>query len=139
MGRRYPVVGMYRILLFVGVPLVEMALLIWAGDAIGIPLTLGIVFLTGVVGAALVKRQGVAVWQDARRRLAEGGIPTRELAHGAMLLVAGAFLLAPGFLTDLTGFALLVPAVREWLRGRFGAWFTRSMESEPVRVEVWRA
>src|SRR5690606_40141550 len=83
MGRRYPVVGMYRILLFVGVPLVEMALLIWAGDAIGIPLTLGIVFLTGVVGAALVKRQVVAVWQDARRRLAEGGMPTRELAHGA--------------------------------------------------------
>lgn len=139
MGRRYPVVGMYRILLFVGLPLVEMALLIWAGDAVGIPLTLGIVFLTGVVGAALVKRQGVAVWQDARRRLAEGGIPTRELAHGAMLLVAGAFLLTPGFLTDLTGFALLVPAVREWLRGRFGARFTRSLESEPVRVEVWRA
>jgi UPF0716 protein FxsA len=129
---------MYRILLFVGLPLVEMALLIWVGDAIGIFPTLGIVILTGIVGASLVKRQGLAVWQEAKQRLGEGGLPTRELAHGAMLLVAGAFLLTPGFITDLTGFALLVPTVREWLRGRFGSRFARRMESEPVRVEVWR-
>lgn len=129
---------MYRILFFVGVPLAEMALLIWVGNRIGFLPTLAIVIATGVAGASLVKRQGLTVWRTARERLAEGGIPTRELAHGAMLLVAGAFLLTPGFLTDLTGFALLVPAVREWLRGRFGDRVARRFRSEPTRVEVWR-
>lgn len=110
-----------------------MALLIWTSTRIGLWWTLGIVILTGVVGAHLVKRQGTAVWFAARRRLAEGAVPTTELAHGAMLLVAGAFLLAPGFLTDLTGILLLIPVVREWLRQRIVRRF-----SNTVRVEVWR-
>lgn len=129
---------MVRLLLFIGVPVAEMALLIWSGDLIGVGPTLGIIFLTGVAGASLVKRQGLAVWASARGRLAQGRIPTDEMAHGAMLLVAGAFLLTPGFLTDLTGFALLVPATREWLRRRLGGWYARRFESGPTRVEVWR-
>lgn len=149
---------MIRFVLFVGVPIAEMALLIAAGDLIGLWWTLAVVIFTGILGAALVKRQGLAVWRSARRRLAEGSIPTDEFAHGAMLLVAGAFLLTPGFLTDITGFALLASPVREWLRRRFGARLLsrysvttvtttgRTTASNrvdpptdpPTRVEVWR-
>src|SRR5688572_2917728 len=76
-----PSAGMLRLLLFIGVPVAEIALLIWSGDQIGVGPTLGIIFLTGVAGASLVKRQGLAVWASARERLAQGGIPTDEMAH----------------------------------------------------------
>jgi UPF0716 protein FxsA len=128
---------MIRLLAFVLVPLAEMALLIYAGSQIGIVATLAIVVITGVLGASLVKRQGLAVWASARMRLAEGDLPTEELAHGAMLLVAGAFLLTPGFITDLSGFLLLIPQVREWIRRRVGQRLMASAD-RTVRVEVWR-
>lgn len=130
---------MARLILFVGVPLVEMALLIWAANQIGIGATLLIVIVTGIAGATLVKRQGLATWQAAKDRMAQGSLPTDQIIHGAMLLLAGAFLLTPGFLTDLTGFALLVPPVREWLRRRFGTRFARRFDDRSTtRVEVWR-
>lgn len=128
---------MIRLLVFVAMPLVEMALLIWVGGRLGILPTLAVVILTGIAGATLVKRQGLAVWYAARQRLAAGGIPARELAHGAMLLVAGAFLLTPGFITDVVGFALLVPRIRDWLRNRIGERLAGG-SSSPTRVEVWR-
>lgn len=132
---------MIRFALFIALPLVEMAILIWTGERIGLLPTLGIVILTGIAGAALVKRQGLAVWAAARTRLADGALPTRELAHGAMLLVSGAFLLTPGFITDLTGFALLIPAAREWLRRGLGSRLVNRYgrgTDRTVRVDVWR-
>lgn len=128
---------MVRVVAFVMVPFLEMLLLIWMGNTIGLWWTLGVVVATGTVGAALVKRQGVAVWNAARDRFRSGSLPARELAHGAMILVSGAFLLTPGVLTDLTGFALLVPAVRErirvWLSRRYAGRF-----GGPIEVDVWR-
>ncbi|MFP3914616.1 MAG: FxsA family protein [Actinomycetota bacterium] len=128
---------MLRLLLFVGVPLVEMALLIWVGGRIGVGATLAVILLTGIAGASLVKRQGLSVWYSAQERLAMGSLPADEMVHGAMLLVAGAFLLTPGFLTDVVGFSLLVPSVREWLRRRFGARMSQRFRTTK-RVEVWR-
>lgn len=132
---------MVRIALFVVLPLVEMAILIWTGERIGILPTLGIIIATGIAGAALVKREGLSVWADAQSRLAEGRVPTRELAHGAMLLVAGAFLLTPGFLTDIVGFSLLLPTVREMIRRRVGSRIVDRYgpgSGRTVRVDVWR-
>lgn len=129
---------MARILIFVGVPLLEMALLVWSIGRIGLGWTLLVVLLTGVVGAALVKRQGLAVWHSARQRMATGSFPTDEIAHGAMLLVAGALLITPGYLSDLTGCLLLVPAVRQWLQPRLAVWFGRRFGRTATRVEVWR-
>lgn len=118
-------------------PLAEMALLIWVGSRLGVGPTLVIVLLTGILGATLVKRQGLSVWYSAQERLAAGSVPAREMVHGAMLLVAGAFLLTPGFITDLVGFSLLVPAVREGLRRRFGHRVSNRFRTTN-RVEVWR-
>lgn len=141
-GFRDPAVafpGMFRFLLFVGIPLLEMALLIWVGSRIGLAATLLIIILTGVAGAVMVKRQGLATWRSAQSRLTEGRFPSDEIVHGAMLLVAGTLLLTPGFLSDLTGLILLVPAARERLRRRFGDRFARRfVNRSSTRVEVWR-
>ena len=101
---------------FIVVPLVEIALFFWIGQAIGFWPTLAIVIATAVLGSTLVAHQGRETWLQARLEMAEGVVPGRSLAHGAMILIAGALLLTPGFLTDAVGFALLVPPVREALR-----------------------
>ena len=101
---------------FVVVPIVEIFIFIAASDRIGIWTTLFIVVVTAFVGAALVSRQGRGVLASVQREFLEGRFPGRQLAHGAMILVAGALLVTPGFLTDVVGFSLLVPAVREGLR-----------------------
>ncbi len=100
------------VLLFVLVPLGELALLIEVGARIGALSTLALCLATAVLGGLLVRSQGRAVLDAIRRALDAGRMPVPEAFHGACLLVAGALLLTPGFLTDLLGFALLVPAVR---------------------------
>lgn len=104
--------------LFLVVPIIEIALFVVVGTRIGLGPTLAIVLLTAVAGSWLVARQGSATWLEFQAQLARGELPGAPLAHGAMILVAGALLLTPGFLTDLIGFALLIPAVRETIRLR---------------------
>lgn len=99
-------------LLFLTVPLIEIALFIQIGGLIGLWPTLLIVVLTAVLGTMLVRSQGLAVLGQLRRSLEELRDPTEPLAHGAMILFSGALLLTPGFFTDAVGIALLVPAVR---------------------------
>lgn len=101
---------------FTVIPLVEVVLFIVVGSRIGVAWTVVLVLSTAVVGAALVARQGRATLLRARADLIEGRFPAGALAHGVMILIAGALLLTPGFLTDAVGFALLVPGVREVLR-----------------------
>ncbi len=101
---------------FLVVPVVEIALFFWVGQMIGFWPTLAIVVATAFLGSTLVAHQGRETWLRVRLDMAEGTVPTRSLAHAAMILVAGALLLTPGFLTDVVGFALLVPRVREALR-----------------------
>lgn len=108
-----------RLLLFVVVPVAELILLGLIGDAIGFGWTALGVLLTGVLGARLVARQGRLVWREIMSRLQSGQVPSVELAHGAMVLVGGAFLITPGVLTDLVGLALMVPWFRELIRVRF--------------------
>ena len=108
-----------RLVLFVVVPLVELLLLIVVGDAIGFGWTAVLVLVTGIVGARLVMRQGRMVWREIVTRLHAGQMPGVELAHGAMVLVGGAFLITPGILTDLFGLLLMVPWFRELIRIRF--------------------
>ncbi|MEQ9260242.1 MAG: FxsA family protein [Roseovarius sp.] len=109
-------------LAFLAVPLIEIALFIQVGGLIGLWPTLGIVVLTAILGTWLVRTQGMMAMGQLRRSFAELDDPTEPLAHGAMILLAGALLLTPGFFTDVVGFALLMPPVRhaafEYLRKR---------------------
>lgn len=117
--------GLPKMILFLAfllVPLIEIALFIQVGGAIGLWPTLGIVVLTAVLGTWLVRTQGALAMGQLRRSFSELDDPTEPLAHGAMILVAGALLLTPGFFTDAVGFALLMPPVRraafDYLRRR---------------------
>jgi UPF0716 protein FxsA len=101
---------------FIAVPVIEIVLFIVIGERIGIGATLAIVVITGVLGAFLVSRQGRGVLRQMGDEVKSGRLPAPQIAHGAMILVGGALLLTPGFLTDVVGFALMVPAIREQVR-----------------------
>jgi len=102
-------------LLFLTIPLVEIYLLIKVGGVIGAPMTIFLVVFTAVLGAWLLRIQGFSTLRRMQQTIHQGGLPAVELLEGAMLLVAGALLLTPGFFTDAIGFACLVPAFRRAL------------------------
>lgn len=102
-------------LAFFLVPAAELVLFAIMQSRIGLGWALLATLATALFGAALVRRQGMAVWAKMREDLAAGGTPARHLAHGVLLLVGGALLITPGFLTDGVGLALMVPAARDAL------------------------
>ena len=106
---------MWIFLAFALVPMVEIGLFIQVGGLIGLWPTLGLVLATALAGTWLVRSQGARALADLRGALNELRDPTAPLAHGAMILFAGALLLTPGFFTDAVGLSLLVPAVRRWV------------------------
>jgi UPF0716 protein FxsA len=101
---------------FIVVPLAELAVLIAVGDVIGLLPTLVLLLVVSVAGAWLAKREGLAAWRRFQLALAEARVPTVEVADGAMILLAGALLLTPGFLTDVVGILLLLPPTRALAR-----------------------
>ena len=111
---------MWLLLAFVAVPMIEIALFIQVGGVIGLGWTLLIVLATALLGTWLVRTQGAMAMNNIRRSFSELSDPTEPLADAAMILVAGALLLTPGFFTDAVGFALLTPPFRRvaflWLR-----------------------
>ncbi|WP_299608369.1 FxsA family protein [uncultured Tateyamaria sp.] len=113
---------MWLFLAFLLVPLIEIALFIQVGGAIGLGWTLLVVVITAVLGTMLVRAQGMQALGQVKSSFSEMRDPSEALAHGAMILFSGALLLTPGFFTDAVGFALLVPAVRlavfRWARSR---------------------
>jgi len=116
---------MWLFLIFVAVPIIEIALFIQVGGAIGLWPTLAIVVLTAFAGTWLMRQQGMMTLAKLQKSLAEGGNPADPMAQGAMILVAGVLLLTPGFFTDTIGFLLLLPPVRaaliKWISARIVA------------------
>ena len=104
------------VLLFIVVPFVELYVILQVGHVIGFAPTLVLLFAVSVVGGWLVKREGLGVWRQARARIEAGGVPGRELVDGVLVLIGGALLLTPGFVTDLVGILLLLPPVRAAIR-----------------------
>lgn len=112
---------MWLFLLFLAVPLVEISLFITIGGWLTLWPTLGLVLLTGIIGTALMRWQGLKVLAELRGDMGQMKNPVSPLAHGALIVVAGLLLLTPGFFTDTIGFLLMVPAVRGWIIGQIGA------------------
>ncbi|NOZ54089.1 MAG: FxsA family protein [Gammaproteobacteria bacterium] len=98
--------------LFFIVPIIEIYLLIEIGSIVGPFLTIFLVVFTAVLGAWLLRMQGFSTLNRVRQTLARGGVPATEILEGAMLLIAGALLLTPGFFTDTIGFLCLLPSIR---------------------------
>ncbi|MCT8972203.1 FxsA family protein [Microbaculum marinisediminis] len=118
--------GLVLFALFLGIPIAEIALFVVIGEQIGVLATIAIVILTAIAGAWLVRRQGLETLAKARADIDRNVLPTDAMSEGLAILVAGALLLTPGFLTDAIGFTLLVPPARRvivsaiagWLAGR---------------------
>ena len=103
------------LLLFIAIPLIEIALFVQVGGAIGLGWTLAIVVATAFIGSWLVRQQGSMALKQLQQSFNALNDPTEPLAHGAMILFSGVLLLTPGFFTDAVGFALLIPSVRQWV------------------------
>jgi UPF0716 protein FxsA len=122
------------LLLFLLVPLVDLALLVTVGERIGLLPTVGIVVLTAVAGSWLARREGMAAWRRVQQKLATGGVPGPELIDGVVILVAGTLLLTPGFLTDVVGLLGLFPPTRALARRGLKKRFEDAVRNGSVRV-----
>lgn len=106
---------MYFLLAFIAIPLIEIAVFINVGDLIGLWWTLIVIVATALGGAAMLRYQGVAALYQAIDHLKNGKIPLKEVFDGLCLLIAGALLLTPGFVTDIAGSLLFFPLIRTCL------------------------
>lgn len=102
-------------IIFLIVPAVEIFLLIQVGAVIGGWWTVSLVILTAIIGVQLLKYQGISTLRRAQEKMQSGSMPAQEMLEGIGLIVAGAFLLTPGFFTDSVGFCLLIPPIRGFL------------------------
>lgn len=119
----YLPIGRILLIAFIAMPLIEIAVLINVGSWLGLWPTLGLIVLTALIGTWMLRQQGFAVMTRAQQRFAQGKMPLDEIFEGFCLVISGALLLTPGFVTDAIGGSLLIPAVRRWLnhrlKGRF--------------------
>ncbi|MCG8325957.1 MAG: FxsA family protein [Thiotrichales bacterium] len=122
---------MFKVLLFlfITIPLLEIYLLLQVGGFIGAINTIALILLTALIGTLLLRQQGLATLLRVQQTLDQGQLPAGALVEGLMLLLAGALLLTPGFVTDLIGFLCLVPALRQELANRVILWFIKHRES----------
>lgn len=105
------------ILLFIVVPFAELYVIIWVvGPALGAPLTILLLVADSVLGSWLMRSQGRAVWRRFNQTLAAGQMPHREVIDGVLVIFGGAFLITPGFITDVLGVVLLLPPTRAVVR-----------------------
>jgi UPF0716 protein FxsA len=104
------------VLLFIVVPIAELALLIQVGQLIGVWWTVLILVADAVLGSVLLRTQGRAAWQRFNYALAEGRLPHREAVDGVLVIFGGALLLCPGFITDILGLLFLFPPTRVVMR-----------------------
>jgi len=121
-------------LLFVGVPLLELFILVQVGQWVGVWPTIGLVVLTGVTGAALARLEGLRTLWKVRGELAHGRLPGSALLDGFAILVGGGLLLTPGILTDLVGFSFLRAPTRKLLLGRIRKGLEGRLASGAIRI-----
>jgi UPF0716 protein FxsA len=107
--------------LFVGVPLLEIYVIIQVGQAIGAFPTIALLILESALGAWLVKREGLRAWRALNQAIRVGHLPARELGDAAVILVGGVLLLTPGFVTDVFGFFFVLPWTRPIARRALAA------------------
>lgn len=111
------------VLLFIVVPIVELYVIVQVAGGIGVLETIGLLIVVSIVGAWLVRREGMGVLRKVQTQLAAGEMPTKQIVDGGLIMFAGALMLTPGFVTDAVGVLLLIPptriAVRSVLMRRF--------------------
>ena len=119
-------------LLFTVIPAIELYLIIRVGSVIGAGNTILLIIGTGILGAYYARQQGLAVMTSIQQRTQQGQLPGDDLVNGAMLLVGGAFLITPGFLTDFAGFSLIFPPTREVIKVAVKRWLEKKTREGQV-------
>lgn len=111
------------LLIFITIPILEIAVLLKLDETIGLGQTIFLIFITGIIGAWLVRQQGISIIFQIKKELTNGNIPAKQMIDGVMILIAGAVLITPGLITDVVGFLLLIPFtrnfIRKWIRLKF--------------------
>jgi len=120
--------------LFTLIPVIELALLIEIGSKIGILNTVVIVILTAIIGAYMVRREGTGVMYRLQKNMQEGVFPGEEMINGAMILVAGALLLTPGFFTDVMGFLMVIPVSRSYISNWIKKYIEKKMSNNEIHI-----
>ena len=113
-------------LLFLVFPLLELFVLIRVGSSIGASATLLLVLASGIFGVVCMRLAGLTTALNVRQRMAQGEVPNREMLNGLLLVVAGALLFLPGFISDVMGLVCLLPLTRSWLIKRIASYMTQS-------------
>ncbi len=106
------------LIFLIGIPIAEVAVFIMVGSVIGALPTIAIIILTAIIGATLLKRQGLSALNRVRMDVRNNKVPAGSIGEAFTIALAGILLLTPGFITDTVGFALFVPKVRQWLGKR---------------------
>jgi UPF0716 protein FxsA len=123
------------VILFVIVPIAELALIIQVGQAIGVWWTIALLIADSLLGSMLMRSQGRAAWRRFNQTTAAGRVPAREVLDGVLVIFGGALLLTPGFISDILGLLLLLPPTRAIARGvlvrRFAHRMVASVTSAP--------
>lgn len=114
--------GLLLVLVFIVVPIAELYVIIQVGELIGVWPTLLLLLLDAVLGSWLLKHQGRNAWRRFNQALAERRMPAKEVADGFLIILGGALLIAPGFITDIFGILLLVPLTRAGARRLLRRW-----------------
>ena len=133
-GRRRSWVGWVLVLAFIVVPLAEIYVLIQVGQAIGPWWTILILVADSILGTWLIRREGGRAWRALQSALSSGRMPARELADGALILIGGTLMLAPGFVTDAFGILLILPFTRPVARRLLTAVVARRLVVVPPPV-----
>ena len=131
-------VRLLLVLLFIVVPIAELAVLIQVGQAIGVWWTIALLVADAVIGSMLARSQGRATWRRFNDAVAAGRAPAREVLDGVLVIFGGALLLTPGFLTDVLGLFLLLPPTRAVVRAVLVRRFMHRMTASMSRGGVPR-
>ncbi|GLS83327.1 FxsA family protein [Paraferrimonas haliotis] len=123
------------VLAFILVPIIEIAVIIQVGGWLGAPATIAFMVITAIIGASLVRDQGLKTLFSVQSRLNRGELPGLQIVEGILLAVAGVLLVTPGFVTDLVGFTLLLPPTRQllahWLLARMQVQMVNHASANP--------
>lgn len=131
--RRRRLVTLVAVALFIGMPLLEIYVLVQVGQVIGAWWTILLLVLDSVLGTLLIRHEGSRAWRALREAIGSGRMPARELADGALILVGGTLMLAPGFVTDAFGVLLILPVTRPVFRRLLTALIARRVALDVTR------
>lgn len=131
--RRRRLVTLVAVALFIGMPLLEIYVLVQVGQVIGAWWTILLLVLDSILGTLLIRHEGSRAWRALREAIGSGRMPARELADGALILVGGTLMLAPGFVTDAFGVLLILPVTRPVFRRLLTALIARRVALDVTR------